>query len=156
MLLGSPDDNYLRDEEIWADDPVHMTAKGYAELAWNLEAKIEEWKENDEKEEKARAGGVKRPVAKRARVDLTKQRPDWVCGNVGEALRTEKSSASGSSRGWKPTVPHIGGGRTDRGHFGGRGGTRGDHGGRGGDRGRGGGRGGERGGHAGRGGSRGS
>ena len=56
LLLENKDDNYLRDEAIWGDDPVHMTTRGYTELARNLEAVIEEMKEEDEKEEKAALG----------------------------------------------------------------------------------------------------
>ena len=39
---------------------MNLTAKGYVELARHLEAKIEEWKDSDEKEEKNHSGGVKR------------------------------------------------------------------------------------------------
>jgi len=94
LLLEGTEDSYLRDEEIWGDDPVHMTSKGYVELARQLEAKIEDWKGHEEREEKNNSGGVKRPLAKRARVDFTNQRPDWVRGNVGDAAHFFFSSPS--------------------------------------------------------------
>jgi len=157
LLLEGPEDNYLRDEEIWGDDPVHMTTTGYVELARQLEAKIEDWKGFEEREEKSNSGGDKRPMAKRARVDLTKQRPDWVRGNVGEAVRADRpgtSSHISSSRGWKPATS-LRGGRSSDSVRGSRGGGRGHSGGQDMDRGRGRGRGNDRGGNSGRGGNRG-
>jgi hypothetical protein len=74
---------YLQEEEIWGEDPVHYTQKGYKLAAAGLESLIYE-KKNEEKEEEAKPNPPKKP-----RQDLTKNRPAWVLGSVAEAVRNE-------------------------------------------------------------------
>jgi hypothetical protein len=70
---------YLQEEEIWGDDPVHLTPKGYSLAAAGLESLIYE-KRAEEKEDEP---------AKRPKQDLTKKRPDWVRGSIAEAVRKD-------------------------------------------------------------------
>jgi hypothetical protein len=76
---------YLHEEEIWGEDPVHMTSTGYKLAAEGLEAVIYEKKrEEREVEEKQEQRPAKKP-----RVDPALSRPDWVRGNVSEAVRLD-------------------------------------------------------------------
>jgi hypothetical protein len=58
--------SYLHEEEIWGEDPVHLTTKGYGMVA----------------EEKESQGPSKKP-----RYDAAESRPAWVKGSVAEAVR---------------------------------------------------------------------
>jgi hypothetical protein len=78
---------YLQEEEIWGDDPVHFTPKGYSLAAAGLESLIYE-KRADEKEDEP---GGWQGAAKRPKQDLTKNRPDWVKGSIAEAVRKDAS-----------------------------------------------------------------
>jgi hypothetical protein len=69
FLKSNDDENYLREEVIWGDDPIHMTSRGYNEMSIKEKAAVS-------------AGGERAPHAKRAKVDLTKRRQNWVRGNV--------------------------------------------------------------------------
>ena len=133
------------------EDPVHMTATGYKLAAEGLEAVIYEKKrEEREAEEKQELRPAKKP-----RVDPALSRPDWVRGNVSEAVRldgrgqmgppTLRKNWRGSDRGQGgPSRPYYYGnfsarGRgSDRGRGadGGRGRGRGSEHGRGSERGR--------------------
>jgi hypothetical protein len=84
---------YLQEEEIWGEDPVHYTQKGYKMAAAGLESLIYE-KKSEEKEEEAKPNPPKKP-----KLDLTKNRPAWVLGSVAEAVRSEGPSGSGRGRG---------------------------------------------------------
>jgi hypothetical protein len=77
--------DYLHEEEIWGEDPVHMTSTGYKLAAEGLEAVIYEKKrEEREVEEKQEQRPAKKP-----RVDPALSRPDWVRGNMLEAVRLD-------------------------------------------------------------------
>ncbi len=84
---------YLQEEEIWGEDPVQYTQKGYKMAAAGLESLIYE-KKSEEKEEEAKPNPPKKP-----KLDLTKNRPAWVLGSVAEAVRSEGPSASRRGRG---------------------------------------------------------
>jgi hypothetical protein len=117
---------YLQQEELRGEDPVHYTPKGYSLAAAGLEALIYE-KRGEEKEAEEKA---ERQPAKKAKFDLTKNRPDWVKGSVSEAVRSSEGT-SGNWRGNK--LPRGAGQQVWRGGggsgYGGRGGTYGDRGG---------------------------
>jgi hypothetical protein len=84
---------YLQQEELRGGDPVHYTPKGYSLAAAGLEALIYQ-KRGEEKEAEEKA---ERQLAKKAKFDLTKKRPDWVKGSVSEAVR----SSEGTSGNWR-------------------------------------------------------
>ncbi len=84
---------YLQEEEIGGEDPVHYTQKGYKMAAAGLESLIYE-KKSEEKEEEAKPNPPKKP-----KLDLTKNRPAWVLGSIAEAVRSEGPAASGRGRG---------------------------------------------------------
>jgi hypothetical protein len=74
---------YLYEEEIWGEDPVHLTTKGYGMVAAGLESLIYEKRgEEREAEEKESQGPSKKP-----RYDAAESRPAWVKGSVAEAVR---------------------------------------------------------------------
>jgi hypothetical protein len=73
---------YLQEEEIWGDDPVHLTPKGYSLAAAGLESLIYEKRAEEKEDEPASWQGA----AKRPKQDLTKKRPDWVRGSIAEAV----------------------------------------------------------------------
>jgi hypothetical protein len=74
---------YLHEEEVWGDDPVHLTSKGYGMVAAGLESLIYEKRgEEREAEEKESQGPSKKP-----RYDAAESRPAWVKGSVAEAVR---------------------------------------------------------------------
>ena len=87
QLITKPEgrSEYLHEEEIWGEDPVHMTPTGYKLAAEGLEATIyEKRREEREVEEKQEQRPAKKP-----RVDPALSRPDWVRGNVSEAVRLD-------------------------------------------------------------------
>jgi uncharacterized membrane protein YgcG len=84
---------YLQQEELRGEDPVHFTPKGYSLAAAGLEALIYE-KRGEEKDAEERAD---RQPAKKAKFDLSKKRPDWVKGSVSEAVR----SSDGTRGNWR-------------------------------------------------------
>jgi hypothetical protein len=74
---------YLHEEEIWGEDPVRLTTKGYSTVAAGLESLIYEKRgEEREAEEKESQGPSKKP-----RYDAAESRPAWVKGSVAEAVR---------------------------------------------------------------------
>jgi hypothetical protein len=77
--------DYLHEEEVWGEDPVHMTPTGYKLAAEGLESVIYE-KRREEREvvEKSGQGPAKKP-----RVDPALSRPDWVRGGVSEAVQLD-------------------------------------------------------------------
>jgi hypothetical protein len=87
---------YLQQEELRGEDPVHFTPKGYSLAAAGLEALIYE-KRGEEKDAEERAD---RQPAKKAKFDLSKKRPEWVKGSVSEAVRSS-DGARGNWRGNK-------------------------------------------------------
>ncbi len=75
--------SYLQEEEIWGEDPVHLTSKGYSIVAAGLESLIYEKRgEEKEAEEKGGQGPAKKP-----RYNAAEHRPAWVKGSVAEAVR---------------------------------------------------------------------
>ncbi len=73
----------LHKEEIWGEDPMHLTTKGYGMAAACLESIIYE-KRGEERE--AEEKGSQRP-SKKPRYDATENRPAWVKGSVAKAVR---------------------------------------------------------------------
>jgi hypothetical protein len=76
---------YLQEEEIWGDDPVHLTPKGYSLAAAGLESLIYEKRAEEKEDEPPSWQGA----AKRPKQDLTKKRPDCVRGSIAEAVRKD-------------------------------------------------------------------
>jgi hypothetical protein len=76
---------YLQEEEVWGDDPVHFTPKGYSLAAAGLESLIYEKRAEEKEDEPTSWQGA----AKRPKQDLSKKRPDWVRGSVAEAVRKD-------------------------------------------------------------------
>ncbi len=66
--------SYLHEEEIWGEDPVHYTAKGYSLAAAGLETLVYE-KRGEEKEAEDNGGQV---PSKKPRFDPSENRPTWV------------------------------------------------------------------------------
>ncbi len=62
---------YLHEEEIWGEDPVHMTRKGYKLAAAGTESLVYE-KRSEEKEAEEKSG--QRP-SKKPRLDPAMNRP---------------------------------------------------------------------------------
>jgi hypothetical protein len=83
---------YLHEEEVWGEDPVHLTAKGYSMAAAGLESLIYE-KRGEERA--AEEKGEQRP-AKKPRYDAAEHRPAWVKGSVAEAVRRDSSGQAGA------------------------------------------------------------
>ncbi len=71
--------DYLHEEEVWGEDPVHMTSTGYKLAAEGLESVIYE----------KRMRNLDRGPPKKPRVDPALRRPDWVRGSVSEAVRLD-------------------------------------------------------------------
>ncbi len=88
---------YLQEEEIWGEDPVHLTSKGYSLVAAGIESLIYE-KRSEEKE--AEEKGIQGP-AKKPRYDAAEHRPAWVKGSVAEAVRR----GGGNEGGGGPSRP---------------------------------------------------
>jgi hypothetical protein len=109
---------YLQDEEVWGDDPVHMTPKGYSLAATGLEHLIYEKRAEEKEDEPTSWQGA----AKRAKQDLSKKRPDWVRGSVAEAVRKDSTQ-----RGRPPFGHHTWRGGRGGQRGGPRGGPRGGH-----------------------------
>ncbi len=88
LLITPPagQSSYLHEEEIWGQDPVHYTAKGYSLAAAGLESLVYEHM-GEEKE--AEVSGGQGP-SKKPRLDPTQNRPSWVKGSVSEAVRRDK------------------------------------------------------------------
>jgi hypothetical protein len=108
---------YLQDEEVWGEDPVHMTPKGYSLAATGLKTLIYEKRAEEKEEEPTSWQGA----AKRPKQDLSKKRPDWVRGSVAEAVRKDTTQ-----RGRPPFGHHTWRGGQGGGQRGGpRGGQRG-------------------------------
>jgi hypothetical protein len=128
---------YLHEEEVWGEDPVHLTAKGYSMAAAGLESLIYE-KRGEERaaEEKGEQGPSKKP-----RYDAAEHRPAWVKGSVAEAVRRDSSGQAGAPfkqpTGWRGGYQT--GGASGSGYRGGGGRGGGSGRGRGGDSSRGGG-----------------
>jgi hypothetical protein len=74
---------YLHEEEIWGDDPVHLTSKGYGMVAAGLESLIYEKRGEEREAEKKESQGP----SKKHRYDAAESRPAWVKGSVAEAVR---------------------------------------------------------------------
>jgi hypothetical protein len=68
--------SYLHEEEIWGEDPVHYTSKGYSLAASGLESLV--YEKRSEEREAGPSGG--QGPSKKAKLDLTLKRPDWVKG----------------------------------------------------------------------------
>jgi hypothetical protein len=83
---------YLHEEEVWGEDPVHLTAKGYSMAAAGLESLIYE-KRGEERA--AEEKGEQRPT-KKPRYDAAEHRPAWVKGSVVEAVRRDSSGQAGA------------------------------------------------------------
>ncbi len=106
QLITKPEgqSEYLHEEEIWGEDPVHMTPTGYKLAAEGLEATIyEKRREEREVEEKQEQRPAKKP-----QVDLALSRPDWVRGNVSEAVRLD-----GEARWGRPSKEATGEGAAE-------------------------------------------
>jgi hypothetical protein len=76
--------DYLQEEEIWGEDPVHYTQKGYKMAAAGLESLVYE-KKSEEKDEEAKPNPPKKP-----KLDLTKKQASLgpgQCGGGGEERR---------------------------------------------------------------------
>jgi hypothetical protein len=71
---------YLHEEEIWGEDPVHMTRKGYKLAAAGIESLIYE-KRSEEK-------SGQRPT-KKPRLDPAMNRSSWISDSVSEAVRMD-------------------------------------------------------------------
>jgi hypothetical protein len=83
---------YLHEEEVWGEDPVHLTAKGYSMAAAGLESLIYEKREEErDAEEKGGQGPSKKP-----RYDAAEHRPAWVDESVAEAVRPDGGGPSGA------------------------------------------------------------
>ncbi len=77
----------LHKEEIWGEDPVHLTTKGYGMAAACLESLIYEKRgEEREAEEKGSQGPSKKPW-----YDAAENRPAWVKGSVAQAVGLSSS-----------------------------------------------------------------
>jgi hypothetical protein len=76
---------YLHEEEIWGEDPVHMTRKGCKLAAAGIESLIYK-KRSEEKEAEEKSG--QRP-SKKLRLDPAMNRPSWISGSVSEAVRMD-------------------------------------------------------------------
>jgi hypothetical protein len=76
---------YLHEEEIWGDDPVYMTRKGYKLAAAGIESLVYE-KRSEEKEAEEKSG--QRP-SKKPRLDPAMNRPSWISGSVSEVVRMD-------------------------------------------------------------------
>jgi hypothetical protein len=79
-------------EEVWGEDPVHLTAKGYSMAAAGLESLIYE-KRGEERA--AEEKGEQRPT-KKPRYHAAEHRPAWVKGSVAEAVRRDSSGQAGA------------------------------------------------------------
>lgn len=77
--------SYLHEEEIWGEDPVHYTSKGYSLAAAGLESLV--YEKRSEEKEIGSSGG--QGPSKKAKMDLSLKRPDWVKGSVAEAVRRD-------------------------------------------------------------------
>ncbi len=103
LITPSPGQSeYLQGEEIWGEDPVHYTQKGYSLAAEGLESIVYE-KKAEEKEDESRPNPSKKP-----RLDLTKNRPAWCMGSVAEAVRCDGPSSSGRWTGRGRAAPRGG------------------------------------------------
>jgi len=111
---------YLHEEEVWGEDPVHLTAKGYSMVAAGLESLIYE-KRGEERaaEEKEEQRPTKKP-----RYDAAERRPAWVKGSVAEAVRRDSGGQAGAPFKQPPNWRGGAGGSWYRGG-GGRGGSSG-------------------------------
>ncbi len=77
--------SYLHEEEIWGEDPIHYTSKGYNLAAAGLESLV--YEKRSEEREAGPSGG--QGPSKKAKLDLTLKRPDWVKGSVAEAVQRD-------------------------------------------------------------------
>ena len=107
----------MQEEEIWGEDPVHFTQRGYSLAAAGLESLVYE-KKAEEKEDESKPNPPKKP-----RLDLTKNRPAWCMGSVAEAVRIVGPSSSSRWTGRGRAAPRGG---VSKDNTGGRG--RGDYG----------------------------
>jgi hypothetical protein len=71
MTPSARQSEYLQEEEIWGEDPVHLTSKGYSLVAAGIESLIYE-KRNEEKEAEEKGG---QGPAKKPRYDAAEHRP---------------------------------------------------------------------------------
>jgi hypothetical protein len=124
LITPSPGQSeYLQEEEIWGEDPVHYTQKGYSLAAAGLESLVYE-KKAEEREEESKPNPPKKP-----RLDLTKNRPAWCMGSVAEAVRSDGPASSSNwavrgraaPRGGRPSDRSGGRGRGGYGNGRGRG-----------------------------------
>jgi hypothetical protein len=104
MTPSAGQSEYLQEEEIWGEDPVHLTSKGYSLVAAGIESLIYE-KRNEEKEagEKGGQGPAKKP-----RNDAAEHRPAWVKGSVAEAVRRGGGNEGGGGPSRRPYNPYSG------------------------------------------------
>jgi hypothetical protein len=93
QLIKTPagQSEYLHEEEIWGDDPVHMTRTGYKLAAAGIESLVYE-KRGEEKEAEEKSG--QRPT-KKPRLDPALNRPSWISGSVSEAVRMDQRGLMG-------------------------------------------------------------
>jgi hypothetical protein len=87
QLIKTPagQSEYLHEEEIWGEDPVHMTRTGYKLAAAGIESLVYE-KKSEEKEAEEKSG---QRSPKKPRLDPALNRPSWISGSVSEAVRMD-------------------------------------------------------------------
>jgi hypothetical protein len=87
QLIKTPagQSEYLHEEEIWGEDPVHITRAVYKLAAAGIESLVYE-KKSEEKEAEEKSG--QRPP-KKPRLDPALNRPSWISGSVSEAVRMD-------------------------------------------------------------------
>jgi hypothetical protein len=103
MTPSAGQSEYLQEEEIWGEDPVHLTSKGYSLVAAGIESLIYE-KRNEEKEAEEKGG---QGPAKKPRYDAAEHRPAWVKGSVAEAVRREGGHERGGGPSRRPYNPYY-------------------------------------------------
>jgi hypothetical protein len=91
MTPSAGQSEYLQEEEIWGEDPVRLTSKGYSLVAAGIESLIYE-KRNEEKEAEEKGG---QGPAKKPRYDAAEHRPAWVKGSEAEAVRRGGGNGGG-------------------------------------------------------------
>jgi hypothetical protein len=101
---------YLQEEEIWGENLVHLTSKGYSLVAAGIESLIyEKRSEEKEAEEKGGQGPAKKP-----RYDAAEHRPAWVKGSVAEAVRRGGGNGGGGGLSRPPYNSTLVGGAATR------------------------------------------
>jgi len=94
-------DDDLREEEIWGEDPIHHTPRGFSEAAKGLRRLL---RSRRGEEQVIRSS---RPAFEKQRLDLTKARAPWIRrGGLNEAMRSEPPR--GKKGGWPHPRGHGG------------------------------------------------